>query len=317
MPRLLVPLARRMSGIRAGSHPGRDPEFVRRTIEPVSMLTSYFSPEVRGLEHMPATGPVLVIGNHSCLFYMPDVWVVGTAIVARRGLDQPAFAMGYDLLFAMPVVSTFLRRIGAMPASNEEAESALHEGALVLIYPGGDWEACRPWRDRNRVELGGHRGFVKLALKTGVPVVPVVTHGSHDAVFVLTRGEGLARTLGLGNLRIKVFPLALGPPFGVTSMLLPPLPLPSAITVEFLPALDWSGFGPEAAGDGAVVDACYAEISGLMQNALTRMQREHPYPVIRGVTQLIRRGLAGTLNASPTFITEAPAAKAGAKRRSR
>ncbi|MGA2521673.1 MAG: lysophospholipid acyltransferase family protein, partial [Acidimicrobiales bacterium] len=184
----------------------RDPAFIERQLATVERLTSYFSPEVLGLENLPATGPVLVVGNHSCLFYMPDAWVVALSIIRRRGLDQPAYALAYDLLFSVPGVGPFLRRIGAVPAAGAEAEEALHRGAAVVVYPGGDWEACRPWSDRDRVDLAGHKGFVRLALRAGVPVVPVVTHGSHHAVVVVSRGERLARRLGLNRLRINVFP---------------------------------------------------------------------------------------------------------------
>ena len=289
---LLAPLARRMRHILSEGHPQRDPEFIRRQIGPVTRLTQYFSPHVDGIENLPESGPVLIVGNHSCLFYMPDVWIAGGAIVERRGVESPTYALGYDLLFAVPGVSTYLRKIGVIPARNREAEEALAGGAAVVVWPGGDWEACRPWTERNRVEFGRHRGFVRLALRTGVPVVPVVTHGSHDAVFVLTRGEGIARTLGLNRLRIRVFPIVFGPPFGITTMMVPPPPLPSAVTLEFLPAIDWSGLGPDAAENFETVERCFEEIVGTMQVALDRLHRENPHPLLRGCTRLAARGLA-------------------------
>jgi 1-acyl-sn-glycerol-3-phosphate acyltransferase len=223
---------------------------------------------------------------------MPDAWLVAMEIIRRRGLEQPAHALAYDLLFGLPVVGSFLRRIGAIPADGPEAELALKQGALVLVYPGGDREACRPWTQRNRIDLGGHQGFVRLALRCGVPVVPVVTHGSHDAVIVVFRGDRLAHALGLNRLRINVFPILVGPPFGLTSALTPPLPMPAAITVEFLPPFDWSAYGPEAADDEAVVAGCYEEITNAMQSALDRLSSEHPHPVIRGWSNLLRRGPA-------------------------
>ena len=265
----------------------RDAEFIRRQLPVVTRYVNYFSPEVRGQEHLPATGPGLVVGNHSNLFYMPDAWVVGIEIVRRRGLDQPAYALGYDLLFGIPVVGPFLRRIGAIPAGGQAAEQGLAGGGLLLVYPGGDREASRPWTERNRVDLGGHRGFVRLALRTGVPVVPVVTHGSHDAIVVVSRGERLARMLGLHRLRIQVFPIFLAP-YGLTTVLTPPLPMPSSITVEFLPPLDWSAYGPESADDEEIVNACYDEITGAMQSALDRLHAQHPHPVIRCWSNLVR-----------------------------
>ena len=265
----------------------RDPELIRRQLPAVTRYVNYFSPEVRGQEHLPASGPGLVVGNHSNLFYMPDAWVVGLEMIRRRGLGQPAYALGYDLLFGIPLVGPFLRHIGAIPAGGQAAERALAGGGLILVYPGGDREACRPWTERNTVDLGGHRGFVRLALRTGVPVVPVVTHGSHDAVVVVSRGERLAKVLGLHRLRIQVFPVMLAP-YGLATVLTPPLPMPSSISVEFLPPLDWSAYGPEAADDDKIVDACYDEMTGLMQAALDRLHARRPHPVMRGCSNILR-----------------------------
>jgi hypothetical protein len=120
---------------------------------------------------------------------------------------------------------------------------------------------------RNKIAVAGRTGFVRLALRSGVPVIPVVAHGAHHAVTVLARGDRLARAIGLHRVRIKVFPLLAGPPFGVNSVLTPPLPMPAHITLEFLPALDWTAFGPGAADDAGLVSACYLQITGQMQAA--------------------------------------------------
>ena len=112
----------------------------------------------------------------------------------------------------------------------------------------GRVSASHRWTQRNKVDLCGHRGFVRLALKTGVPVVPVVTHSSHDAFVIVTRGERMTKMLGLGRLRIKVFLIFLTP-LGLSTILTPPLPMPSAITMEFLPAFAWSAHGLAAADD--------------------------------------------------------------------
>ena len=266
----------------------RDPDYLRRQLATTTRLVNLFSPEVRGSENIPARGPALIVGNHSGVFWMPDIWVVALEIVRRRGLEQPAYAMVYDLLLAIPGVGPFLRQIGALPAGGPEALAALKKGALVLDYPGGDWEACRPWTQRNKIDLGGHRGFVRLALETGVPVVPVVAHGSHQTVVVVSRGNCLSRLMGLGRLRIHVFPLLLGPPLGVMPLVAPPMP--SAVTVEFLHPMRWAQLGPEAADDPAVIDRCYHEITAAMQTALDRLAAELAHPVVRGITNLAFRG---------------------------
>ncbi len=286
---LLHGLSERVDHVRDQPLFQRDPEFLRRQLSAVTRYVNYFSPEVRGQANLPASGPALVVGNHSGLFYIPDAWVVGLEIVRRRGLDQPAYAMVYDLIFGIPGVGPFMRRIGAIPAGGQAAEQGLAEGGLVVAYPGGDREACRPWNQRDKIDLGGHRGFVRLALRSGVPVVPVVAHGSHDAIVVVSSGERLAKALGLHRIRINVFPILLAP-YGLTTILTPPLPMPSAINVEFLPALDWSSYGPEAADDEAIVAACYEEITSSMQTALDRLHAQNPHPVIRGWCNLLRPG---------------------------
>lgn len=161
---ILAPLAEviahRIDEERHGTVVPRDPGFVRRFVPHVEQWMRYFSPEVRGIENLPVTGPVLVVSNHSCLFYMPDTWMVGAAITERRGADAPAYAMVYDLLFGIPAVGSSLRRLGAVPASGGEGERLLAEGALILDYPGGDAEACRPWAERDKIIFSGHMACV-------------------------------------------------------------------------------------------------------------------------------------------------------------
>jgi 1-acyl-sn-glycerol-3-phosphate acyltransferase len=292
--RALAMLAQRIEAGLADTRP-RDPDFIRRQLPAIARYTSYFTPEVRGLERLPAAGPALVVGNHSCLFYMPEVWTCGQAVLSRRGVDAPAYLLAYDLLFALPGIGPFLRRLGAIPASTGHAETALANGACVLVYPGGDLEACRPWAQRNQIDFAGRTGFVRLALRCGIPVVPVVAHGGHDAVVVLARGDRLARVAGLHALRIKVFPFLAGFPLGVTSVLTPPLPMPSHLTLEFLPALDWTGYGPGAADDARVVSACYADITGRLQAALDRLSAEYPHPVLLGCARLAARAATGVI----------------------
>ena len=262
----------------------------------IAGYTSYFTPEVRGLDQVPAEGPVLLVGNHSGLFYVPEAWTGGQAILSRRGISTPAYLLAYDLLFALPGVAPVLRQLGVIPASTSEAEAALARGACVLVYPGGDREACRPWSQRNKVDFAGRKGFVRLALRCGVPVVPVVAHGGHHAVVVLARGDRLARAAGLRTLRINVFPLVAGFPFGVTSVLTPPLPMPAHLTLEFLPALDWTAYGRGAADDPRIVSACYADITGRLQAALDRLCAEYPYPLLLGCSTLAARAATGVLH---------------------
>lgn len=264
----------------------RDVATIRRWARVLDPYAALFSPEVVDAHHVPASGPALLVGNHS-LYWVAEAWVAVRAVFERRGIEAPVCGLAYDLLFQVPWFGTQLRRAGAIPAAPAAAEAALARGELVTVYPGGDLDACRAWGQRDKVELGGRKGFVRLALRAGVPVVPVVAHGGQHMAMVLSRGDRLARAMRLDKLRVNVFPIMAGPPFGVVTVLTPPLTLPAAITVQFLPPLDWSRYGPDAVDDPAVVQACYEETTTVMQAAMDRLAAEHPHPLTTGVTRLL------------------------------
>lgn len=260
----------------------RDPAFLHAVRPILERYVSWFRPEVRGFERVPEHGPFLVIGNHSGGQMPPDIPVLVTAWWRERGETEPIFALFHSFFLGLPGVGATMARAGAIEAEPGAAEAVLRSGAVLLDYPGGDHEVFRPWRDRNRVDFGGRLGFVRLALRTQVPVVPAVTVGAHETLVVLTRGERLARWLHYDKLfRVKVMPFVFGPPFGIVPGGIPTFPLPAKVTVELLEPFDWYlRYGPEAASDDAVVRSCYNEITETMQTALDRLAGERRFPII-------------------------------------
>ena len=115
-----------------------------------------------------------------------------------------------------------------------------------------------------------------------VPVVPAVTVGAHETLVVLSRGEWIAKRLGLDRMfRITVMPLVLGPPFGIVPGGIPTWPLPAKITVELGAPIDWSSrYGPDAADDHEVVRACYDEVTETMQATLDRLAAARRRPIL-------------------------------------
>ena len=258
----------------------RDPDYIARWIVPaMDVLVRYFDAEVHGFANLPAHGPFLVVGNHSGGIYMPDYWAFLRRWIAERGAESPIYSLGFDFLYSIPGVSTLARRLGAVPASRAHAAELLEAGLPVLVYPGGDEDDYRPWTERHRVDLHGRTGFVRLALRHGVPIVPMVAHGSHDAIIVLTRGERLARSVGFDRLRINVFPIVAGPPWGIAPVQLPTWPLPAKVTVRICAPMSWPDLPPEAADDDAVVRRCYEEVLGRMQANLDELVDALPHPV--------------------------------------
>src|SRR4051795_13447904 len=177
----------------------------------------------------------------------------------------------------MPALGV-IRRYGTLAASHENAKKAFARHAPVLVYPGGDYETFRPSWHSDQIEFGGRKGFIRLALESGVPIVPVVALGGQETALFVTRGERAARATGWANLtRIKVLPVALAPPFGASLLDIPiRLPLPAKITVEVLPPIDLEErFGPEPDHE-----AVYEEVTGDMQEALSDLQEERTMPVV-------------------------------------
>ena len=268
----------------------RDPDMIARVTPLLDAVLTYFDPEVEGFERLPEKGPMLIVGNHSGGIYMPDYWSFLRHWVRERGPGEPLYSLGFDFIFALPGVRSMARRMGAVPANHTNGDHLLEAGCSVIVYPGGDQDDYRPWTERHHVDLRGHSGFVRLALRQGVPVVPLVSHGSHDAIWVLSRGERVAQLLQLDRLRIKVLPLVAGAPWGVAVAPVPTIPLPAKVTVRVCDPLHWEHLGPDAADDPDVVRHCYEEILGRMQANLDELVAAHPHPVLERLRDPARRG---------------------------
>jgi 1-acyl-sn-glycerol-3-phosphate acyltransferase len=138
----------------------------------------------------------------------------------------------------------------------------------------------RSWRQRDRVVLGGRKGWVRLALGAGVPIVPVATVGGPETVFVLSEGKRLARALRLkALLRTERLPITLGIPFGVAPELLPAhVPLPAKIRTELL---DPVHLDPDAGRDADedYVDAVYRDVEQRIQAGVNELATRRRLPV--------------------------------------
>lgn len=263
----------------------RDPAFIERIFPVAKAVSLYFGAEFRGWEHVPRDAPCLIVGNHSGGAEPPDFWLLLYKWVTERGAEAPLYSLAYDLLFGMPGMASWLRRVGIIPASHANAHRALAMGAAVAVFPGGDYEVFRPWRERNRIEFGGRLGFVKLAIAERVPVVPMTIHGAHQSTLVLTRGRGLAHAIGMDRLHVNVFPFLWNIPFGPAPAFVPSIHLPAKVIVEFGTPLDWSRHHRRR-DDPAVLHACYREITTTMQRTLDRLAREDPHPILSRLREL-------------------------------
>ena len=251
----------------------RDPDYIRESLPGLWMLASlYFRADVRGLRHIPDEGPVLLVGNHSGGNVTPDTHVFTLAFTTYFGVERRFHQLAHNLVLSLPGLGV-LRKYGTVAANPANAERALREGAALLVYPGGDHEVHRPSWESARVDFGGRRGFVRLANAHGVPLVPVVSIGGQETALFVSRGEWLARLLGLDRMfRLKVLPISIALPWVLNvGDMLGHLPLPAKITIQVLPPIDVRELD---------VDEAYELVVGRMQEALAALQAERRLPVV-------------------------------------
>jgi len=257
----------------------RDPDYIRTTLPALRSLSDvYFRAEVSGLDRIPDSGPVLLVGNHSGGTMIADTFVFAQAFYDHFGPDRLFHQLAHDLVFKVPGLRTLVQRYGTVPASPDNMRRALDEEAALLVYPGGDVESFRPSWETSEVTFDGRTGFVKLALEHGVPVVPIVALGGQETALFLGRGRGLAKALRLDRLaRLKVLPTVLGPPFGVTVLDFPGrIPLPAKIRVRVMPPIDLR----KELGTRPDVEEGYKIVTSRMQRTLTRLANQRAVPVV-------------------------------------
>jgi 1-acyl-sn-glycerol-3-phosphate acyltransferase len=250
----------------------RDPDYIRDQLPGTWLLAVlYFRADVRGLDRIPADGQVLLVGNHSGGNVPADTFVFTLAFCSYFGVERPFYQLAHNLVVAYPALR-WLRKFGAVAANSDNARLALEAGAAVLVYPGGDYEVCRPSWQRHVIDFGGRKGFVRLAREAGVPIVPVASVGGQETALFLGRGQWLARLLMVDRvLRLKSVPISLALPWGLNiGDLLGHIPLPAKIVIEVQDPIEVDG------DDQAVYDKVVASL----QAGVDRLAGERRFPVI-------------------------------------
>jgi 1-acyl-sn-glycerol-3-phosphate acyltransferase len=243
-----------------------------------SLSDLWFRMEMEGWENVPEP-PVLLVGIHSGAPFVWDAWTVGFQWWRHFGVERPLHGTAHDALMAAPLVGRYFRKMGVIPAAPDSMTSALAAGHDVALWPGGEVDSLRPWTKRDEAVLAGRKGFIKLAIRTGVPIVPIATVGGPDSMPVLTKGRRLAKALQLDRIaRIKIMPIALNAPWGLSPAMIPEIPLPTKIRTALQPAIELST-DPERAEDDAYVDKMYDEVQASIQGGMDALARRRRFPV--------------------------------------
>lgn len=240
---------------------GRDPVYAAR-VEPLLdfLYKKYFRVSVTGLDHVPGSGRALLVANHSgALPY--DGALLMHALRTEHPARRDIRPLVEDFVFHFPYLGTFINRIGGVRACQENAQRLLDDDELVAVFPEGVKGIGKAFKQRYQLQRFGRGGFVKLALRTGAPIIPVAIVGAEEIHPMLLRITWFQKTLGIPYVPITpTFPW-LGP--------LGAVPLPTKWSIAIGEPIDLSrDYGPGDAEDRILVNRLAESVRGSIQQMI-------------------------------------------------
>jgi 1-acyl-sn-glycerol-3-phosphate acyltransferase len=236
---------------------GFDPDLNRSVLMPAAraLYRGWFKVAMRGLEHVPSDGPALVVANHSGVLPI-DALMLQVGLLDEHQAGRNLRLLGADLIYAIPLLGRLARASGHVPASPGEAERLLTAGELVGVFPEGFKGIGKPFSDRYQLQRFGRGGFARLALRTGVPLIPCAIVGAEEIYPMVADWTEAAEWLRLPYFPITpLFPW-LGP--------LGAVPLPSNWMIEFCDPVPTDGFTSDQCEDDDVI----AELAGKVKDTI-------------------------------------------------
>jgi 1-acyl-sn-glycerol-3-phosphate acyltransferase len=245
-----------------------------------TLMDRYFRLEFDGFENLPKE-PCLLVGVHSGGPLTMDAWTVIMAWWRKFGKTRSLHGTAHDVLMNTPVLGEYFKRLGVITPTKENIRAAFDKGDDVILWPGGEVDCYRNWTDRDKAVLGGRKGFIRLAMSAGVPIVPVATVGGHDTLFVLSEGRGLAKLLKLKErMRMDVAPITLSWPLGLALHITPlqHVPLPTKIRTRIMEPI-YLDTDPKRLDDQAYVESMYAQIEGSIQAGMNELAKKRRFQI--------------------------------------
>ena len=197
----------RLSDVDEWGRSERTRALARSIYEPV--YSKWFRAEWTGLEKIPSEGGALLVANHAGAI-PSDAPVIMHGI--EKELGRPVYGLADYFFRTVPVVGTLWARAGGVSARPGNAYRLLREqNQLALVFPEGTKGPSKSYTDRYQLRRFGRGGFVEIAMRAGVPVIPIAVVGSEEAMPVIFRLQTLARALGVPYVPVTANLLAMGP----------------------------------------------------------------------------------------------------------
>jgi 1-acyl-sn-glycerol-3-phosphate acyltransferase len=185
-------------------------EIARRLYDP--LYRQWFRAEWEGLEKIPAQGGALIVANHAAAI-PSDAPVIMHGIEVER--QRAVYGLADHFFKSVPVVGTMWSRVGGVAAHPENAYRLLREKQqLVLVFPEGTKGPGKTYRERYQLRRFGRGGFVEIAMRAGVPIIPIAVVGAEESMPIITKVPAVARALRLPYFPITLNHLLLGPVLG-------------------------------------------------------------------------------------------------------
>jgi 1-acyl-sn-glycerol-3-phosphate acyltransferase len=241
---------------------GMDAEIVE-LLRPLAgfLYRSGWRVEAEGLDNVPGSGGALLVSNHAGIVPW-DSAMIATAILEEHAAPRLVRSLHDRWLGSAPLLAPALAALGQVPALPENAERLLGQGELVSVFPEGAQAAGKLFRNRYRLGALQAGPYIRAALRSGAPIIPVAVVGAEEAYPVLANLGRLARMLRLPYLPVTpLFPW-LGP-LGL-------LPLPSKWVILFGEPLDVSGVPADAGEDSPQIGMLAARLRERMEALLQR-----------------------------------------------
>jgi 1-acyl-sn-glycerol-3-phosphate acyltransferase len=224
----------------------------------------WFRVEQQGIENVPSTGGALLVSNHSGAL-PPDAPMIMQAIRNEHPNPRPLYMLGEHWFKGYPGVGMLANKIGLVAAHPANAQRLLcDEGRLALAFPEGQKGTRKVYWQRYRLRRFGRGGFVKTALRAGVPIVPVAVVGAEEAMPIFAHVQALQRLTGLIYFPINhAFPwagLAAGAMY-----------LPAKFKIRFLQPVSLDAYGAEDADDLTLVQEIAERVRGQIQREVDRL----------------------------------------------
>lgn len=251
----------------AGDYPvddfGYDPELSRTVLLPLMkpLYERYFRVRTIGVDRIPAEGAALLVANHSGTIPL-DGAILQYAVAAEHPQRRVVRHIAANLAFRTPFFGPIARKTGAALANDEDAHELLRRGEIVGVFPEGYKGVGKGWSERYRLQRFGRGGFIQLALRSRVPIIPIAIVGAEEAYPMIANLRLVARIFGFPYFPITpTFPL-LGP--------LGAIPLPSRWLIEFGEPIPMDAYPDDAAEDPMLVFDLSDRVRDTIQQMLYR-----------------------------------------------